>query len=84
MASLVTIVICLLLWQRAKTIDQDERGHAERRALYVGLWPPTFWLIGARRSSATSTVTGARGANRQSVAAQHGTPHRRPAGGACP
>jgi hypothetical protein len=47
MASLGTIVLCLLLWQRAKAIDQDERGHAERRALYVGLWPPTFWLIGA-------------------------------------
>jgi hypothetical protein len=46
-ASLGTIVACLLLWQRAKTIDQDDRGHAERRALYVGLWPPTFWLIGA-------------------------------------
>jgi hypothetical protein len=47
MASLGTIGACLVLWQRAKTIDQDERGHAERRALYVGLWPPTFWVIGA-------------------------------------
>ena len=34
------------LWQRAKTVDQDERGNAERRALFVGLWPPMFWLIG--------------------------------------
>ncbi len=32
--------------QRAKTVDQDERGNAERRALFVGLWPPTIWLIG--------------------------------------
>ena len=31
---------------RAKTVDQDERGNAERRALFVGLWPPMFWLIG--------------------------------------
>jgi hypothetical protein len=27
-------------------VDQDERGNAERRALFVGLWPPMFWLIG--------------------------------------
>jgi hypothetical protein len=24
----------------------QERGNAERRALFVGLWPPTLWLIG--------------------------------------
>jgi len=40
------IVLCITLWIRAKTVDQDERGNAERRALFVGLWPPTFWLIG--------------------------------------
>ena len=44
--SLHSIVLCVLLWQRAKTVDQDERGNAERRALFVGLWPPMFWLIG--------------------------------------
>jgi hypothetical protein len=44
--SLGSIVLCLNLWIRAKTVDQDERGNAERRALFVGLWPPTFWLIG--------------------------------------
>jgi hypothetical protein len=38
--------LCIALWIRAKTVDQDERGNAERRALFVGLWPPTFWLIG--------------------------------------
>ena len=25
------------LWIRAKTVDQDERGNAERRALFIGL-----------------------------------------------
>ena len=40
-----TIWLCIGLWIRAKTIDQDERGNAERRALFVGLWPPMFWLI---------------------------------------
>ena len=38
--------MCISLWIRAKTVDQDERGNAERRALFVGLWPPMFWLMG--------------------------------------
>ena len=44
--SLGSISLCIGLWIRAKTVDQDERGNAERRALFVGLWPPMFWLIG--------------------------------------
>ena len=44
--SLSSIGLCIGLWIRAKTVDQDERGNAERRALFVGLWPPMFWLIG--------------------------------------
>jgi hypothetical protein len=44
--SLASIGLCVNLWLRAKTIDQDERGNAERRALFVGLWPPMFWLMG--------------------------------------
>ena len=44
--SLSTIVLCIALWIRAKTVGEDERGNAERRALFVGLWPPMFWLIG--------------------------------------
>ncbi|KHF43403.1 hypothetical protein MINT15_36050 [Saccharomonospora viridis] len=46
LASLGTIGLCLGLWIRAKTVDQTQRGNAERRALFVGLWPPTMWLIG--------------------------------------
>ena len=46
LASLGSVGLCINLWLRAKTIDQDERGNAERRALFVGLWPPMFWLIG--------------------------------------
>ena len=45
-ASFATIWLCVTLWIRAKTVDQEERGNAERRALFVGLWPPMFWLIG--------------------------------------
>jgi hypothetical protein len=44
--SLGTIGLCIGLWIRAKTVDQEERGNAERRALFVGLWPPMLWLIG--------------------------------------
>ena len=46
LASLASIGLCITLWIRAKTVDQDERGNAERRALFVGLWPPTFFLLG--------------------------------------
>jgi hypothetical protein len=45
-ASLGSVALCVGLWIRGKTVDQDERGNAERRALFVGLWPPMLWLIG--------------------------------------
>jgi hypothetical protein len=45
-ASIASIGLCIGLWIRAKTVDQEERGNAERRALFVGLWPPMFWLLG--------------------------------------
>ncbi|MEA2287119.1 MAG: hypothetical protein QOJ21_3162 [Solirubrobacteraceae bacterium] len=45
-ASLASVGLCIALWIRAKTVDQDERGNAERRALFVGLWPPLLWLMG--------------------------------------
>lgn len=44
--SLGSIGLCLTLWIRAKTVDQAARGNAERRAIFVGLWPPMFWLLG--------------------------------------
>jgi hypothetical protein len=44
--SLSSILLCIGLWLRAKTVGEDERGNAERRAIFVGLWPPMFWLIG--------------------------------------
>jgi len=45
-SSMGAVGLCIGLWIRAKTVDQDERGNAERRAIFVGLWPPTIWLIG--------------------------------------
>lgn len=44
--SLGSVGLCIALWIRAKTVDQDERGNAERRALFVGLWAPTLWEMG--------------------------------------
>ena len=44
--SVASVGLCVGLWVRAKTVDQEERGNAERRALFVGLWPPTLWLVG--------------------------------------
>ena len=46
LASLGSVGLCVVLWIRAKTVDQDERGNAERRALFVGLWAPTLWQMG--------------------------------------
>jgi hypothetical protein len=44
--SLGSVALCIGLWIRAKTVDQSERGNAERRALFVGLWAPTLWQMG--------------------------------------
>jgi hypothetical protein len=43
--ALGSVGLCIALWIRAKTVDQDERGNAERRALFVGLWAPTLWQM---------------------------------------
>ena len=43
--SMGAVGLCAVLWVRAKTIGEDERGNAERRALFVGLWPPMLWLM---------------------------------------
>jgi hypothetical protein len=44
--SVGSVGLCIGLWIRAKTVDQEERGNAERRAIFVGLWAPTLWLVG--------------------------------------
>jgi hypothetical protein len=38
--ALGSIYLCIGLWIRAKTVDQEERGNAERRALFVGCGRP--------------------------------------------
>ncbi|MBO8200645.1 hypothetical protein [Streptomyces smyrnaeus] len=41
--SMGSVGLCIVFWMRAASFDQDERGNAERRALFVGLWAPTLW-----------------------------------------
>jgi hypothetical protein len=57
-----SVLLCIFLWIRAKTIGEDERPNAERRALFVGLWPPMLWLMGdtARREHARRRRRGRR------------------------
>lgn len=45
-ASMVSIGLCIGMWMRAQSMEYDERSNAERRAVFVGLWPPTLWIIG--------------------------------------
>jgi hypothetical protein len=64
--SLGSVGLCIGLWIRAKTVDQDERGNAERRAIFVGLWAPTLWQIGdslrlIEKSKKRRRLAGARG-----------------------
>jgi hypothetical protein len=68
LGSLGAIGLCIGLWIRAKTVDQDERGNAERRALFVGLWPPMFWLMGdalERRENRRAWPAGSRARRRR-------------------
>jgi hypothetical protein len=37
----------LALWGRSLTLEKDdERARSERLAIFVGLWPPTLFLLG--------------------------------------
>jgi hypothetical protein len=44
---LASIVGALSLWGRSAAVsDRSARGRAERLAIFIGLWPPTFFLLG--------------------------------------
>lgn len=69
LSSMGAILLCIGLWMRAKTVDQEMRGNAERRALFVGLWPPTMWLMGdaieRREEAGARAMAAARRLNRR-------------------
>ena len=45
-ASLASMALSLLLWFVPRGGDSDDKGRPERLAIFVGLWPPTLFLIG--------------------------------------
>jgi hypothetical protein len=43
----VSIGAAVSLWVRSASVDrQDKKARAERLAIFIGLWPPTFFLLG--------------------------------------
>jgi hypothetical protein len=63
-----SIVAALSFWLRSALIsDEDRKARAERLAIFVGLWPPTFIQLGkvlqdleATPAQQTSAAQGAR------------------------
>jgi hypothetical protein len=45
-ASLGSMLLSLLLWFVPRGGDTEDKGRPERLAIFVGLWPPTLFLIG--------------------------------------
>jgi hypothetical protein len=42
-----SILGAVSLWARSAAVDnKDSRARAERLAIFIGLWPPTFFLLG--------------------------------------
>jgi hypothetical protein len=42
-----SIVAAISLWGRSATVDDwKDKARAERLAIFIGLWPPTFFLLG--------------------------------------
>ncbi len=46
-AGLTSILASVSLWGRSASVsDKSSKARAERLAIFVGLWPPTFILLG--------------------------------------
>ena len=45
-ASLGSMLLSLLLWFVPRGNAGDDKGRPERLAIFVGLWPPTLFLMG--------------------------------------
>ena len=45
-ASLGSMLLSLLLWFVPRGGDDADKGRPERLATFVGLWPPTLFLMG--------------------------------------
>lgn len=45
LATFASIVGSIAIWFLTNR-ESDDRGHAERFGIFVGLWAPTFWVMG--------------------------------------
>ncbi len=45
-ASLGSMLLSILLWFVPRSGDDADKGRPERLAIFVGLWPPTLFLMG--------------------------------------
>ena len=45
-ASLGSMLLSILLWFVPRSGDDADKGRPERLAIFVGLWPPTLFLVG--------------------------------------
>jgi hypothetical protein len=45
-ASIGSMVLSLVLWFLPRSGDEADKGRPERLAIFVGLWPPTLFLMG--------------------------------------
>jgi hypothetical protein len=67
-AGLGSIVAAISLWGRSVAVDDwKQKARAERLAIFIGLWPPTFFLLGKvlqdLEASPAQQVLRARGAD---------------------
>ena len=67
-----SILGAVSLWARSAMVDnKDSRARAERLAIFIGLWPPTFFLLGKvlqdLEASPAQQVLRARGADEQNL-----------------
>ena len=45
-ASLASMLLSLMLWFVPRSGNDADKGRPERLAIFVGLWPPTLFLMG--------------------------------------
>ena len=58
-ASLGSMLLSIVLWFVPRSGDDADKGRPERLAIFVGLWPPTLFLMGHALRAETSAPEGA-------------------------
>lgn len=60
-ASLASMLLSVVLWFIPRSGDESDKGRPERLAIFVGLWPPTLFLMGhaLREEETTPQITAA-------------------------